>query len=92
MSPMEHTHGHGEGMFDDEQHIATSSDERLVIMANQIAKFFASQKHDQAVEGARNHIAQFWDPRMRSRIRAHLADGGSGLDPLAREAIGRLTR
>jgi formate dehydrogenase subunit delta len=89
---MEHTHGHGEGMFDDEEHIATSSDERLVIMANQIAKFFASQKHDQAVEGMRNHIARYWDPRMRERIRMHLADGGAGLDALAREAIGALTR
>jgi formate dehydrogenase subunit delta len=63
-----------------------------VIMANQIARFFASQKHDAAVEGTRNHIAKFWDPRMRGRIRAHLADGGQGLEPLAREAIGRLTK
>ena len=92
MSPMEHTHGHGEGMFDDEEHIAISSDERLVIMANQIARFFSSQKHDPAVEGIRNHIAKFWDPRMRERIRMHLADGGAGLDPLAKEAIARLTR
>ena len=89
---MEHTHGHGEGMFDDEPHIATSSDERLVIMVNQIARFFASQKHDAAVAGAAEHIAKYWDPRMRSRIRMHLADGGAGLDPLAKEAIGRLTR
>jgi formate dehydrogenase subunit delta len=89
---MEHTHGHGEGMFDDEAHIATSSDERLVIMANQIARFFAAQKHDQAVEGVRNHIAKFWDPRMRSRIRTHVAEGGAGLDPLAREAVAALVR
>ena len=92
MSPMEHTHGHGEGMFDDEEHIATSSDERLVIMANQISRFFGAQKHDAAVEGTRNHIAKFWDPRMRERIRMHLADGGAGLDPVAREAIARLTK
>ena len=92
MSGMEHTHGHGEGVFDDEPHISTSSDERLVIMANQIATFFASQKHDAAVEGARDHIAKYWDPRMRSRIRMHLADGGAGLHPLAKEAIAALTR
>ena len=89
---MENTHGHGEGVFDDEEHIATSSYERLVIMANQIAKFFESQKHDSAVEGCRDHIAKFWDPRMRQRIRMHLADGGAGLIPLAKEAIGRLTK
>ena len=92
MDGMKHTHGHGEGMFDDEEHISTSSDERLVIMANQIARFFVSQKHDAAVEGCRDHIAKFWDPRMRSRIRGHLADGGAGLDPLAKEAIAALTR
>jgi formate dehydrogenase subunit delta len=89
---MEHTHGHAEGMFDDEQHIGASSDDRLVTMANQIARFFASQKHDKAVAGAADHIAKFWDPRMRSRIRAHLADGGAGLDPLAKEAVAALTR
>jgi formate dehydrogenase subunit delta len=82
----------GHGLFDDEQHITTGSDQRLVIMANQIARFFASQKHDKAVAGAADHIAKFWDPRMRGRIRAHLADGGAGLDPLAREAIARLKR
>jgi formate dehydrogenase subunit delta len=85
-------HGHGEGVFDDEPHIPTSSGERLVIMANQIARFFAAQKHDQAVEGVRSHIARFWDPRMRQTIRDHLAAGGRGLEPLAREAVGLLTK
>ncbi len=92
MSPMEHTHGHGEGMFDDEEHISASSDDRLVTMANQIARFFAAQKREAAVEGTRNHIAKFWDPRMRERIRMHLADGGAGLDPIAKDAVGALTR
>ena len=83
-------HGHGEGAFDDEPHIATSSDERLVIMANQIARFFSSQKPDKAVAGVADHIARFWDPGMRQRIRDHLAAGGKGLTPLATEAIARL--
>ena len=89
---LEPTHGHGEGMFDDEEHIGASSDDRLVTMANQIARFFSAQKHDRAVAGVAEHIAKFWDPRMRSRIRGHLADGGAGLDPLAKEAIARLQR
>jgi formate dehydrogenase subunit delta len=88
----EHAHGHGHGQFDDEEHITTSTDERLVIMANQIAKFFSSQKHDKALIGCRDHIAKFWDPRMRDQIRAHLAAGGAGLDPLAKEAIAALQR
>lgn len=78
--------------FDDEEHITTSSDERLVIMANQISKFFSSQKHAAAVAGMTDHIAKFWDPRMRENIRSHLADGGAGLDPLAKEAIAALKR
>jgi formate dehydrogenase subunit delta len=78
--------------FDDEEHITTSTDERLVYMANQISKFFASQKHDAAVAGMTSHIAKFWDPRMRDHIRAHLEAGGAGLDPLAREAIAGLQR
>ena len=73
-------------------HIETTSDERLIYMANQIARFFASQRHDEALAGTQQHIADFWDPRMRQRIRAHLAAGGAGLDPLARDAIARLER
>jgi formate dehydrogenase subunit delta len=76
--------------FDHEPHIATSTDERLVYMANQIATFFASQPHDKAVKGVAKHIVDFWDPRMRARIRAHLAAGGDGLAPLAREALASL--
>ena len=79
-------------LFDDDEHITTSSGERLVYMANQIAKFFASQKHDAALAGMTDHIAKFWDPRMRQHIRAHLAAGGAGLEPLAREAIAALVR
>jgi formate dehydrogenase subunit delta len=78
--------------FDHEPHIETTPDQRLVYMANQITRFFASQKHDQAVAGIAEHIAKFWDPRMRQKIRAHVAAGGEGLEPLAREAIATLAR
>jgi formate dehydrogenase subunit delta len=77
---------------DEEPHIETTPDERLVYMANQIARFFGTQKHDEAVRGIADHIAKFWDPRMRQRIREHLAAGGEGLAPLAREAVAALTR
>ena len=89
---MESAHGHGEGVFDDEPHAAISSEERLVIMANQIARFFSVQPHDKAVAGVADHIAKFWDPRMRQMIRDHLAAGGRGLDPLAKTAVARLVR
>jgi formate dehydrogenase subunit delta len=61
--------------------------EKLVMMANQIAKFFAAQGEARAVPQIADHISQFWDPRMRRDITAHLARGGEGLDPLARAAL-----
>jgi hypothetical protein len=44
------------------------SPDKLVYMANQIGKFFASQGEDQAVAGIANHLRKYWDPRMRSTI------------------------
>jgi formate dehydrogenase subunit delta len=67
------------------------SAEHLVQMANDIANFFASEpRHEDAVAGVANHIDKFWDPRMRRQIEKHLAEGGDGLEPLAREAVARL--
>jgi formate dehydrogenase subunit delta len=61
--------------------------EKLVMMANQIARFFAAQGDERAVPQIATHIEQFWDPRMRKQIKAHAASGGAGLDPLAKAAI-----
>jgi formate dehydrogenase subunit delta len=68
------------------------SPDKLVYMANQIGKFFASQGPDKAAAGIAEHIAKFWDPRMRASIIAHLEAGGAGLDPAARAAIDKLRR
>ncbi|QTL04491.1 formate dehydrogenase subunit delta [Aquabacter sp. L1I39] len=64
-----------------------STTDRLVYMANQIATFFASQPHAAAVDGTRTHIRKFWDPRMREKIAEHMAHGGAGLSPIAKEAL-----
>jgi formate dehydrogenase subunit delta len=61
--------------------------DKLVYMANQIAKFFESQGREQAVAGTADHIQKFWDPRMRAEIFAHLQAGGAGLDPVVRAAL-----
>ena len=66
------------------------SPDKLAYMANQIGKFFASQGHDKAVAGVADHLARFWDPRMRDAIIAHLEAGGAKLDPCVREAVGKL--
>ena len=64
--------------------------EHMVHMANQIAQFFASYPHDEALAGVTNHFQKFWEPRMRKQIEEYVAQGGSGLHELAVEAVKRL--
>ena len=64
------------------------SPDKLVRMANQIATFFRSKPHDEALAGIADHINNFWEPRMRSQLFAALDAGGAGLDPLVIEARG----
>jgi formate dehydrogenase subunit delta len=63
------------------------SHDKLAYMANQIGRFFASQKQDTAVAAIEDHILKFWDPRMRKAIVAQLANGSIELDPLVRQAV-----
>ena len=67
-----------------------NSPAKLVYMANQIGKFFATQKQGGDVDGVATHIRKFWDPRMRGAIFAHLDAGGAGLDPLPLQALRKL--
>lgn len=66
------------------------SPDKLVYMANQIGKFYVSQGPGKAAAGVHEHIAKFWDPRMRAAIVRYLHEDGSKLDPWVRDAIGRL--
>jgi formate dehydrogenase subunit delta len=59
--------------------------ERLIYMANQIARFFQAQPERAA--GCADHLAKYWDPTMRAEIIAWRAAGGDGLSPLAAEAV-----
>jgi len=67
-----------------------SDDNRLVMMANQIARFYVPQRQVEPVGAIATHIRKFWDPRMRAAIIAHLDHGGAGFDPPVREAVERL--
>jgi formate dehydrogenase subunit delta len=62
----------------------------MVHKANQIALFFASYPHDEAVAGVTDHLLKFWEPRMRRQLLAYEREGGEGLHPLVGEAIARL--
>jgi formate dehydrogenase subunit delta len=64
--------------------------DKLAYMANQIGRFFASQKPEAAVDAIQDHLTKFWDKRMRQAIVAQLADGSAKLDPLVRQAVERL--
>jgi formate dehydrogenase subunit delta len=68
------------------------SPDKLVYMANQIGRFFTYQGEESAVAAIADHLVKFWDPRMREAIQAHLAAGGSGLDPLVLRAVQRLKK
>jgi formate dehydrogenase subunit delta len=63
---------------------------KLVMMANQIAQFFAPQGEIRAVPQIAAHINSFWEPRMRAQICAYLTSGGAALSPLARAAVATL--
>jgi formate dehydrogenase subunit delta len=67
-----------------------NQNDKLVMMANQIAQFFAAQGEVRAVPQIAAHINSFWAPRMRAHIRSHLASGGAGLSTLARSAVATL--
>jgi formate dehydrogenase subunit delta len=64
------------------------SSDKLAYMANQIGRFFAAQKKDDAVAAIADHLMKFWDPRMRKSLLSRLDD--AELDPLPREAVERI--
>ncbi|WP_066804653.1 formate dehydrogenase subunit delta [Sphingomonas asaccharolytica] len=67
-----------------------STVDHLVYMANQIARELASQCPDRPVAATRDHLRQFWDPRMRQAIVAYLDGGGEHLSEIARGAVAML--
>lgn len=58
------------------------TDEKMIMMANQIAIFFTSQPGEDQAQRVADHINDFWEPRMRQQLFAYLATGGKELDPL----------
>ena len=55
----------------------------LIYMANQIAREFDATGNVDAIVATADHIATFWDPRMK----AALIDGDPGLSPTASAAF-----
>lgn len=61
--------------------------ERLRYMADQIARNFLVLGEQQAAAATADHIAKFWDPRMKAQL---LADDRSALSPLVARAVEQL--
>ena len=61
--------------------------EKLVRNVNNIALFFATYPHEEALPGVLKHLQMYWEPRMKKQIKTYVAEGGKGLHPLALEAI-----
>jgi formate dehydrogenase subunit delta len=65
--------------------------ERLVVMANDIGSFFGGEPTaEERIAGVSNHLAKFWDPRMRRQIVAYAREGGADLSDHVRAAVLRL--
>jgi len=62
-------------------------DEKLVYMANQIAKFFAAQGEERAAHGVADHLQKYWDPDMRRDFLAAAAKDSSGLHAALNAAL-----
>ncbi len=78
-------------MSHDEMH-TSSTEEKLVRMANQIGTFFMSKPHDEGVAGIAEHINKFWEPRMRQQFFEIVDAGGEGLLPIVMEATAEIWR
>ncbi len=70
--------------------MSAKQSDKLVMMANQIAKNFAIRGEEKAIEGTARHITLFWEPRMRDGIRDHVKAGGAGMLPIALKAVNGL--
>lgn len=68
------------------------SGDKIVRMANDIAKFMESKPHAEGVALLASHINDFWEPRMRRQLFAVIDAGGTGLRPLVLDAAGAIRR
>lgn len=78
-------------MLHDEDHV-TSTSEKLVRMANQIATFFHSKPREEGLTGVAEHINKFWEPRMRRQFFEMLDSGSSEFDELVVAASAKIRR
>lgn len=62
------------------------SPDKLIYMANQIARSFRTRGHDAAVAATAEHISNFWEPRMRTQLFSALDADITRFDPIVQAA------
>jgi len=78
-------------MTTETQHDVLSGPEKLVKMANQMGDFFKSYPEEVGVEGIRDHIAKFWNRKMREELFAYIDQTSeTGMTPLVAKALAKL--
>lgn len=66
--------------------------DKLITMANQIARFMESKPYDEGVTGLASHINDYWEPRMRRQLFEMLDAGGAGFRQLVLDAAPQIRR
>jgi formate dehydrogenase subunit delta len=64
----------------------------MVRMANQISGFFKGYGAEEGAKETATHINNYWEPRMRRELFAHIAKGGEGLDALVVSASAHIRK
>ena len=77
------SHDHGSG---------PTTNEMLMIMANQIATFFHSKPREEGIAGVAEHINKFWEPRMRRQFFEMIDGGTPGFDEFVLKAAPSIRR
>lgn len=67
-----------------------TTDQRLAYMAGQILRNFAARGQERAIHDAAEHLRLYWDPGMKARARAMLADPALDLPEGVREVFASL--
>lgn len=67
-----------------------STGQRLIYMANQIARNVAAEGPERAAGMVEQHLRHYWDPAMRARIVALAAENPDALEPIAAAAVERI--
>ncbi len=78
-------------MSDAHEEGVMSTADRLIYMANQIARNLEVEGGERATDMVADHIRSFWDPLMRQRIVELAEDRPGALSTIAAAAIGRIS-